>query len=233
MKRLEEQKQKLDKIKNSKMYPIFESFYDGIIKPAQTTKGFYWELRSFDSMVRKLRMALTGRLFDTTNTPEEFQSLLGEKFTIDDIMKAIEIHKLALQKQYYPKNKKIMKIHLDSFILNEFSKSYMTTSFLSYWTLFDPKMVVERINSNKTQLLDTLILKYKEDIPIQKQNKILKTLELIEEDILSLKTSIIYPTTLEKFFEDYLKEFGLYPSDIATYDFRKRFVQNYRERFTI
>jgi hypothetical protein len=200
-----------------------------LIKPKSTKTQEFWQLNSFEDSVLYLRRALSGTLFNDLPLPEEYNPLVDTRFTIDDILKAIEIHKIALTKDYYPTNKRILKVHLNSFLLNIYTKTPMMFSFLAYWTIFDLQPKIPRIDSVNTGLLDKLMAEFKETLPIRQQNMALKTLDNVVNDIGTTRS--IVSISWESALLRYMKEECLYPSDLMNFKFRKQFVKYYKRRY--
>jgi hypothetical protein len=144
----------LTKLLNSNLGPIIDSYY--ITDPVVVSKKVpYNETKFFDKGMKKLRKSLRGTLFNDT----EFKAYKDRKFTIEEILEAISIHKLAMSPKYKPVDKKYLRIHLDQFLYNPYASS-IGKSFLIYWTHNMPLPVVACNKDSNPEITQEVINRF-------------------------------------------------------------------------
>jgi hypothetical protein len=123
----------IKKILNSNIAPIVKAYYvDTPVMPSRQIP--YYAKKGFKTAIHMIRKAIRGTLYDDT---EFAASYYGRKFSIEEILASVENHKLALTPEYKPVDKKFLRVSLDLFFHNPYSKSIGKSLFL-YWLGVDP-----------------------------------------------------------------------------------------------
>lgn len=181
----ETQESILEKVKNSRYWPIIESFY--IDNPIVNGRKEFWKTKSFEKGLSCIRKAVRGTLFNDT----EFRAYKDRKFTVEEILESIDTHKIALNPEYKPADKKILKVGLDQFFFNPYAKN-IGRSFFLYWMTNRPIMVLQQINDPYPETTKEIIRMFGfVDLETKDVNQIIKGVGLFENILTSYK---FYPT---------------------------------------
>lgn len=140
---------KFAKIKSSKYWPIIEMYF--IDDPVKKNGKDFWTTKSFDKGMTNLRRAVMGTLFNDT----EFQNYRDRKFTLDEIIRSLSNHKLALKTEYKPFDKKFLRVGFDQFFFNPFAKNIGKSLFL-YWLNNDP-IQIYAVNDPNPEITEEVI----------------------------------------------------------------------------
>jgi hypothetical protein len=140
----------LNKVLASPIQEIIQEFY--INTPIMPSSRLPFHMKSgFNKGVKYIHKALRGTLYKDT----EFDDL-NRKFTIEEILNSVMIHKLALTPDYRPVEKKFLRVNLDQFFLNPYSKS-IGKSFFLYWMNNDPLPVVKLMVDANPDITEEII----------------------------------------------------------------------------
>jgi len=179
----------LEKIKKSKIWPIVESFY--IINPVKNGTKEFWKTKSFNKGLTLTRKALRGTLFNDT----EFKAYKDRKFTVEEILESIDTHKLALNPEYKPVDKKYLKISLEQFLYSPYSTS-IGKSFFLYWMTNRPAMILQQINDEYPEVTKEIIRMFGfANLDNKDINQIIKGVALFESVLSKEKISPVHRIT--------------------------------------
>ena len=138
------------KVLASPIKEIIEEFY--INNPiVQSTRIPYYSKSGFKKGVKMIGKAIRGTLFKDT----EFE-YLNRKFSIEEILDSVMTHKLALTPEYKPVDKKFLRVNLDQFLFNPFTKS-IGKSFFLYWLNYDPLPIIKPVVDPYPEITKELI----------------------------------------------------------------------------
>ena len=180
----------LDKLRKSDIWPIVESFY--IVDPIKNGTKDFWETKSFEKSIKMVRKALKGTLFNDT----EFKAYKDRKFSIEEILLSISNHKLALNPEYKPIDKKMLKVTLDQFLFNPYAK-YIGKSYFLYWMNNSPIMNIPLVEDMYPEITKEIINMFGfKKLDIREMNQITKGVSLFESLLESVTISPVHrPTT--------------------------------------
>lgn len=181
----EVQESLLEKVKKSKHWPIIESFY--VDNPVVNGRKEFWKTKSFEKSLACIRKAVRGTLFNDS----EFRAYKDRKFAVEEILESIDTHKIALNPEYKPVDKKFLKVSLDQFFYNPYAK-HIGRSFFLYWMTNRPIMILQQINNEYPEVVDEIINMFGfVNLENKDINQIIKGVTLFETVLSSYK---FYPS---------------------------------------
>jgi hypothetical protein len=181
----------LDKLRKSNIWVIVETFY--IDNPIVNGRKDFWKTKSFEKGIKKVRKAIKGTLFNES----EFLAYKDRKFTISEILESIETHKLALNPEYKPIDKKFLKVNLDQFLFNPYAK-HIGKSFFLYWMNNKPIMNIPLVEDMYPEVTDAIILLFEfTNLDTREMNQITKGVSLFESLFEAVTLSPVYRNTPE------------------------------------
>ena len=145
--------------KKKKLYNLFSKWYSNVMPAINKNKQHYSKLKHFENAVKLLKKAVRGTLFKELSEKDSIfngTNLYETKIPLNEIEKCIDLHIMSLSPEYYPINKKYLKIHLDEFLLNSYIKNG-NKSYLAYWMLNDPKPIIPLDEVKDKQLFNSLL----------------------------------------------------------------------------
>ena len=182
-----------NRIMKSKLAPVIQEFYiNHPIVPVKKTP--YYTTASFKKGIMMLKKALNGTLFNDT----EFRAYQNRKFTIDEILMSIQVHKKALDPDYKPVDKSFLHVALDRFLFNPYAKS-IGRSFLIYWMTVDPMPITKPKTDCYPEVTEEVIRLFEwHNLTQDDMNNIVNGVSLFKELLSKVQISPIFRMTPKK-----------------------------------
>jgi hypothetical protein len=122
----------------------------------------------------------------------EFKPYHDKKFTIEEIVESIKTHKLALNPEYKPVDKKFLKVNLSQFLYNPYAKS-IGKSFLIYWMQYDPMPMVLPKEDNYPLITEELIRLFDWSfLSIEDKNNVISGVAVFKEEFSKMTISPVF-----------------------------------------
>ena len=175
-----------DKVLASYIRPIIEEFY--INSPIESSsKVPFYSKAGFRKGVAMIRKALRGTLFANT----EFDHL-NRKFYFEEILDSVMTHKLAMTPDYKPADKKFLRVSLDLFFFNPYSRN-IGKSFFLYWMNNDPLPLMKMMSDSNPEITAEVIHLFEwNNLKYEDTNNIINGVTVFKEVLSTMTISPVF-----------------------------------------